>query len=123
MRPLPIIPIAGAPSFVCGVSLIRGEPTPVVDLGALLGADEPPSFARFVTVRAGGRQVALAFEEVLQVQEIPAESMAALPPLLQGASEAAVSAVAALDADLLFVLDGARALPDTVWPILDECPK
>jgi len=123
MRPLPIVPIAGAPSFVCGVSLIRGEPTPVVDLGALLGADGPPSFARFVTVRAGGRHVALAFEEVLRLQEIPAESMAALPPLLQGASQAAVAAVAALDAGLLFVLDGARALPDTVWPLLDERPQ
>lgn len=123
MRPLPIVPIAGVPSFVCGVSLIRGEPTPVVDLGALLGAPEPPSFARFVTVRAGGRHVALAFEEVLSLQEIPAESMAALPPLLQGASDSAASAVAALDADLLFVLDGARAVPDSVWPLLDERPQ
>jgi purine-binding chemotaxis protein CheW len=123
MRPLPIVAIAGVPSFVCGVSLIRGEPTPVVDLGALLGANEPPSFTRFVTVRAGGRQVALAFEEVLHVQQISAESMAALPPLLQGTSEAAVSAVAVLDTDLLFVLDGARAVPDSVWPLLDERPQ
>lgn len=123
MRPLPIVPIAGVPSFVCGVSMIRGEPTPVVDLGALLGTDEPPSFARFVTVRAGGRPVALAFEEVLSLHEVPAESMAALPSLLQGASEAAVSAVAALDAGLLFVLDGARVVPDSVWPLIDERPQ
>lgn len=123
MRPLPIVSVTGAPSLVCGVSLIRGEPTAVVDVGALLGAPEPSSFARFVTVRAAGRWVALAFEAVLSVQEIPAESMATLPPLLRGATEAAVSAVAALDAELLFVLDGARAVPDTVWPLLDERPQ
>ncbi len=29
--------LAGAPSFVLGASLIRGVPTPVVDLAALLG--------------------------------------------------------------------------------------
>ena len=120
MRPLPIVALAGAPSFVCGVSLIRGEPTPVVDLGVLLGSPEPPCFTRFVTVRAGARQVALAFEEVLRVQDIPSESLATLPPLLRGASESAVSAVGALDADLLFVLEGARSVPDAVWPMLDR---
>ncbi len=36
MRPLPIEPVAGTPSFVRGVSVIRGMPTPVVDLKALL---------------------------------------------------------------------------------------
>ena len=32
MRPLPIEPVAGTPGFVRGVSVIRGAPTPVVDL-------------------------------------------------------------------------------------------
>jgi chemotaxis signal transduction protein len=36
MRPLPIESVAGTPSFVRGVSVIRGVPTPVVDLKALL---------------------------------------------------------------------------------------
>lgn len=123
MRPLPIVAVAGAPGFVCGVSLIRGEPTPVVDIGALLGAPEPPSFSRFVTIRAGGRWVALAFEEVLGVRELPTESMAGLPPLLGGMSDAAVSAVAALDADLLFVLKGGRSVPDAVWPLIERRPQ
>jgi chemotaxis signal transduction protein len=40
MRPLPIQPVAGTPSFVRGVSVIRGTPTPVVDLKALLENSE-----------------------------------------------------------------------------------
>ena len=36
LRPLPIKPVAGTPGFVRGVSVIRGTPTPVVDLKALL---------------------------------------------------------------------------------------
>jgi purine-binding chemotaxis protein CheW len=59
MRPLPIEAIAGMPPFVLGVSIIRGTPTPVVDLGLILGA--PGSGAeRFVTLRLGQRQVALS---------------------------------------------------------------
>jgi purine-binding chemotaxis protein CheW len=40
MRPLPIKPIAGTPGFVRGVSIIRGAPTPVIDLKALLDNSE-----------------------------------------------------------------------------------
>src|SRR5205809_310773 len=40
MRPLPIEPMACALSFVRGISIIRGAPTPVVDLGALLGTSD-----------------------------------------------------------------------------------
>jgi chemotaxis signal transduction protein len=32
MRPLPVEPISSVPSFVQGISIIRGIPTPVVDL-------------------------------------------------------------------------------------------
>ena len=50
MRPLPIKPVAGTPGFVCGVSVIRGTPTPVVDLNALLeNCENSPSYGRFVS--------------------------------------------------------------------------
>ena len=32
LRPLPLEPIAGAPAFVTGPAIIRGEPVPVVEL-------------------------------------------------------------------------------------------
>ena len=52
MRPLPIQPVAGTPDCVRGVSVIRGTPTPVVDLKALLDNGENcPSYGRFVTLK------------------------------------------------------------------------
>ncbi len=57
MRPLPIGPLAGAPDFVAGLSIIRGRPTPVVDTGALLGARDAATPRRLVVLRLGERRV------------------------------------------------------------------
>lgn len=113
MRPLPISTLPEAPPFVSGVAVIRGEPVPVVDLHALLGGGAPGVAARFVTVRAGARSVALAVERVLGIEALTA-SAAAAPPLLSGASAAAVEALASRDGDLLVVLSAARLVPDEV---------
>ena len=34
MRPLPVEPLGDAPRFILGLSIVRGEPIPVVDVGA-----------------------------------------------------------------------------------------
>jgi purine-binding chemotaxis protein CheW len=116
MRPLPVEPIAGAPSFVRGISIIRGVPTPVVDLGLVLGA--PGGVAgRFVTLRLGDRQVALSVETVLGVRDLNG-SIQELPPLLQEASNDFIEAIGTLDSRMLVVLRAAWELPDEVWQSL-----
>ncbi len=75
---------------------------------------------RFVTLRTGERQVALAFEEVLGVRSFPAASVTDLPPLLRDAGSEVISALGLLDADLLFVLRAARILSDEAWRTVDE---
>ena len=67
MRPLPIQPLADMPALVRGVSIIRGEPVPVVDLAGLLGQTES-AIGRFVVVRVEERKVALAIGEVIGVK-------------------------------------------------------
>jgi purine-binding chemotaxis protein CheW len=118
MRPLAVAPLPGAPAFVRGLSVIRGRPVPVVDLGALLSSSEPSKPTRFVTLRLDGRCVALAVEAVLSIQELPG-TLSSLPPLLAEASAEAVSAVGMLDAELILVLEAARLVPDAVWKGLD----
>src|SRR5258708_38332947 len=84
MRPQPIEPIISTLSFVRGLSVIRGAPTPVVDLGALLGT--PARAAdRFVTLRVGDRRVALSVGAVLGIRELDASTLPRLPPLLKNA--------------------------------------
>jgi purine-binding chemotaxis protein CheW len=117
MRPLPVEPIAGVPSFVRGVSIIRGVPTPVVDLGALVGM--PGGVAgRFVTLRVDERQVALSVDTVLGVHHLDSSTIQKLPPLFQKVSKDVIEAMGTLDTQLLVVLRQGWALPDEVWKAL-----
>jgi purine-binding chemotaxis protein CheW len=114
MRPLPVESVAGMPAFVRGVSIIRGVPTPVVDLGAVLGAPSN-AFERIVTLRLGDRQVALAVNAVLGIRDLDLSAIQELPPLLGGASTDLIEAIGTLDEQFLMVLRAGWELPDEVW--------
>jgi len=118
MRPLPVEPLSGVPSFVRGVSIIRGIPTPVVDLGAVLGT--PNELAeRFVTLRVGDKQVALSVSAVLGVRVLDTiMTVQELPPLLQDAASDIVAMIGTLDEQFLMVLQAGWELPDVVWQAL-----
>jgi len=122
MRPLPVEPLSGTPPFVLGLATIRGFPTPVVDVGRLLGPSESSftpalsgSLARFVSIELGERTAALAVDAVLGVRSVPSGVLVNIPPLLQDACASVVSVVGALDARLLLVLEVARLVPDSAW--------
>lgn len=115
MRPLPVETLASMPAFVRGLARARGNPLPVVDLGALLGGDTPARPTRFVMVRVDGRHVLLAVEEVLGVRDLGQVAVERLPPLLGDGGGAAVASVGMLDAALLVVLQTARLMPPSTW--------
>lgn len=118
MRPLQVEPLVGMPSFVRGVSVIRGALVPVVDAGALLGPADGAPRRRFVTIRSGDRLVALAVDEVLSVHELPRAALQELPLLVREASAEVVSALGTLDKELLLVLHAAHLVPEDVWQAL-----
>lgn len=125
MRPLPVEPLAGAPAFVAGLAVIRGQATPVLDLDALLGGNSaaiPAASGRFVTLRVANRPIALRVDAVLAIQPLAADRLAALPPLWQGPHPPAVTALGTLDRELLIVLETARLLPGDD-PIPTEPPE
>lgn len=115
MRPLPVQAIFGVPSFVLGVAIIRGIPTPVVDLGAILGAHNESAGERFVTVRVGMRQVAVFVNMVHGIHDLDVLSTQELPPLLREASRDIVERIGTLDEQLLMVLRSGWRLPDEIW--------
>jgi purine-binding chemotaxis protein CheW len=117
LRPLPLRPVSDlpVPSFLLGLSVIRGQPVPVVDLGDLLGAREEAAPTRWVTLRVGERRVALAVEAVLRVARGEELERRPLPPLLAGAGRSAVEALSTLDGEFLSLLDTARLVPEDVW--------
>ena len=115
MRPLPIRPLGGTPPFVLGLSIIRGEPVPVVDAGLLFDPSTSAGTGRFVTIRCGNRVAAVAVEEVLGVRGLDASSVGPLPPLLDRIEPGVIALIGSLDASLLVVLRDGRIVPATVW--------
>jgi purine-binding chemotaxis protein CheW len=111
MRALPVTPIDDMPVCVRGVSVIRGESTPVVDVGALLGG-EPGERRRFVTVRAGGRIAALAVDGVAGVARFASAELEGRPAILSASSPSIVEMLATRDRALYLVLDSARLVAD-----------
>lgn len=122
MRPLPIEPLAGAPPFVLGVSVVRGSAVPVVDAERLLGGAHSTWPTRFVAIRAGDRSAALAVDAVLGTASIERGSWSELSPLLRDASTQVVDFIGTHDAALLLVLNSARIVPPSVWATLDQGP-
>jgi purine-binding chemotaxis protein CheW len=114
LRPLPVEPVTGAPPFVLGVAILRGSPTPVIDVGRLLGSHS--TIGRFVALRLGTRSVALAVEAVLDVRSLPIQMSSQVPRLLGEASATLVSALGSLDAELLVVLEASRVAQVLDWP-------
>ena len=119
MRPLPVAPVAGAPDFVLGVAVVRGALAPVVDLTRVLGAQADTRPQRFVTLRVGARQVALALESVIGVVTLPAALIQDTPPLTRTAAPGAVASITTHDAELLAVIEGSRLLSDDAWRVLE----
>jgi purine-binding chemotaxis protein CheW len=119
MRPPPCSTLHGAAPWVLGVSVIRGAPTPVINLGRALGRFDGAASAsdrqRVVTVRAGDRAVALSVDEVLGIRRVLASSLQALPPLLDP-GDRLVEALGVLDEQLLLVLREGRLLPEDAVP-------
>jgi purine-binding chemotaxis protein CheW len=118
MRPLPFEPLPGAPPYIRGVSVIRGDTVPIVDTAVLLGANESHP-GRLVTVAVDDRRIALAVDAVVGIREVPGPALHDLPPLLDNVSAESITAIGTLDAELLLVLRSTRLVPDFVWESMD----
>ena len=108
MRPLSITPLAGAPAAVLGVSLVRGAPTLVIDLGALLGEAEPGP-DRWVALCWSDRPTAIACR-VIGVRAVPHEEVRAGAATIARAAASFVGSVVVMDGALVTVLDARAAI-------------
>jgi purine-binding chemotaxis protein CheW len=72
------------PNFVRGVSVIRGTPTPVVDLKALLeNSENSLSYGRFVSLKLEERRVVIGVDSVVGLKHLDSAQLGELPPLLR----------------------------------------
>lgn len=121
MRPLPIKHLADTPGFVRGLSIIRGTPTPVIDLKALLeNCENCPSYGCFVSLKLDDRRVVIGVDSVVGLINLHSVQLAELPPLLKDVSANLIESFASLDSKLLLLLRAVRLVPDEVWTTLKE---
>jgi purine-binding chemotaxis protein CheW len=114
LRPLATQPLAGTPPFVRGISVLRGVPTPVIDVARLLGgAQIEPE--RYVAVRTERGTVALATGPILGIRNVDANAAGGHPALLGARSSRLVAGVATVGAEPLLLLQSMRTVPDEVW--------
>src|SRR4051794_7040755 len=92
MRPLPTRPLAGTPAFVLGISVLRGVPTPVIDVARLLGGGSGEA-ERYVAVRTERGAVALATGAIVGIRSVDLDSAGGHPVLLTGGSNGLVAGV------------------------------
>src|SRR3954468_13599086 len=85
MRPLPVRPLTGTPPYVRGVTIMRGVPTPVVDVARLIGGEQA-GISRFVAVRTEHGPVAFATGPVLGIRVVAPDATAGHSALLGVAS-------------------------------------
>lgn len=114
MRPLEVRPLAGTPPFVRGISVLRGVPTPVIDVSRLLGG-RPAEADRFLAVRTERGAIAFATGEILGIRSVDADATGGHPALLGGGSTRLVAGVGTLGTEPLLLLQSMRAVPDEVW--------
>ncbi|MCC6575628.1 MAG: chemotaxis protein CheW [Planctomycetes bacterium] len=115
LRPLPVEALPQTPDYILGVSMLRGEPTPMVDLGALLTGDRLASPQRVVSLKTGPRRVGLLVSDVVGVRSTAALGNARLPTLIEHCAPEVVQQLAKLDDALLTVLKLGSVIPDDVW--------
>jgi purine-binding chemotaxis protein CheW len=114
LRPLETQPLAGTPAFVRGISVLRGVPTPVIDVARLLGG-ESTEVRRFVAVRTERGAVALATGTIIGIRDIDTSETGGHPALLGAWSSRLVAGVGTIGAEPLLLLQSMRAVPDEVW--------
>lgn len=107
-RPLSTQSVEGVPKFVRGVTVMRGQSTPVLHLGMMLSGESLEPGRRFVSARVNGQPVIFEVDETLGVRRLSREQLESTTPLVRGALTERIETLGVLDGKLLAWLDTAR---------------
>ena len=106
--------IPEAPSFMQGVTNLRGQVMPVIDLASQFGLpprEELGESARIVVTETAGQTVGLLVDEVPEVSKLPVEDIESTPELIQGKIERDyIKGVGKLGDRLIIILDLEKVL-------------
>ncbi|MFC4023886.1 chemotaxis protein CheW [Oceanobacillus longus] len=93
--------------FIKGVTGLRGETTPIIDLKErlLIAETETTDDSRILVVSVQDMQVGLIVDAATEVMDIDHEMIQAAPRLVGGVKDTFIKGVAKVDSHLLILLD------------------
>ena len=114
--------LPGAPSFLAGVTSLRGRVLAVIDLGALFGLPEVDATdsGLVIVLRGGGTEFGLLTCSVGDVMAVPVATLGVGGPIVHGPHERFFKGFTLA---ALAVLDGARLLADDALKVGGQTPR
>ena len=108
----PITAVPRAPSFVEGVTNLRGTVLPVIDLRRRFGlpAEEETKETRIVVVEMGGITVGMVVDGVSEVLQVAEEDIEPPSPIVMTLDSAFITGIAKMDDRLIILLDLGKVL-------------
>ena len=108
----PITTVPRAPSFVEGVTNLRGTVLPVIDLRRRFGllAEEETKETRIVVVEMGGATVGMVVDGVSEVLRVAEEDIEPPSPIVMTIDSAFITGIAKMDERLIILLDLGKVL-------------
>jgi purine-binding chemotaxis protein CheW len=104
--------VPNAPSFVEGVTNLRGTVLPVIDLRRRFGLPEaePTKDTRIVVVDAGGTNVGMIVDAVTEVLRVAEASIEPPSPLVISVSSTFITGIAKVEEKLVILVDLGKVL-------------
>lgn len=115
-------PLFGAPAWMKGMFVFRGQPIPLIDLGQLIAqaASEDAYSSRILVVRCDGHLVGLVADRATDVEKIPENQITPTPMRISGAAWSGRLINRPSSEKLTFLIDPASVLPPEIRRMLTE---
>ena len=107
-----IVPVPNSTSYIDGIINLRGEVVPVYDLKKKFGMIYDGRSENFIIVRMNGIALALGVDTVLEIDDLPADKVVAMPGMVKKADTMYLDRVANLKDGLVILLDIEKLLTD-----------
>ena len=107
-----IVPVPNSTSYIDGIINLRGEVVPVYDLKKKFGMTYDGRNENFIIVRMNGIALALGVDTVLEIDDLPADKVVAMPGMVKKADTMYLDRVANLKDGLVILLDIEKLLTD-----------
>ena len=107
-----IVPVPNSTSYIDGIINLRGEVVPVYDLKKKFGMTYDGRNENFIIVRMNGIALALGVDTVLEIDDLPADKVVAMPGMVKKADTMYLDRVANLKDGLVILLDSEKLLTD-----------